>query len=130
MDTRKLVALTTNSLAQAVGAGSDQPEGATQPAGAPTGRGTLAGAGRVAWGACWALLGPGWRSAIVSASRNRVSRQTDVLGYVTKLPAQTSEAARPTPRVLAKDVEATVESAVTWLYIASVKLMSRRLAAA
>ncbi len=33
-------------------------------------------------------------------------------------------------RRLAKDVEATVESAVTWLYIASVKLMSRRLAAA
>lgn len=58
MDTRKLVALTTNSLAQAVGVGSDQPEGATEPAGAPTGRGTLAGAGRVAWGACWALLGP------------------------------------------------------------------------
>ena len=33
-------------------------------------------------------------------------------------------------RRLAKDVEATVESAVTWVYIASVKLMSRRLAAA
>jgi transposase len=33
-------------------------------------------------------------------------------------------------RRLAKDFEATVESAVTWLYIASVKLMSRRLAAA
>jgi transposase len=33
-------------------------------------------------------------------------------------------------RRLAKDVEATTESAVTWLYIASVKLMSRRLAAA
>lgn len=32
-------------------------------------------------------------------------------------------------RRLAKDVEASVESAVTWLYIASVKLMSRRLAA-
>ena len=58
MDMRRLVALTTNSLAQAVGVGSDQPEGATEPAGAPTGRGTLAGAGRVAWGACWALLGP------------------------------------------------------------------------
>jgi hypothetical protein len=36
-----------------------------------------------------------------------------------------------TPDVtLAKDVEATIESSVTWLYIASVKLMSRRLAAA
>lgn len=33
-------------------------------------------------------------------------------------------------RRLAKDVEATIESAVTWLFIASVKLMSRRLAAA
>jgi transposase len=33
-------------------------------------------------------------------------------------------------RRLAKDVEATVESSVTWLYIASVKLMSRRLAPA
>jgi transposase len=33
-------------------------------------------------------------------------------------------------RRLAKDFEATVESAVTWLYIASVKLMSRRLASA
>lgn len=33
-------------------------------------------------------------------------------------------------RRLAKDVEATIESAVTWLYIASVKLMSRRLPAA
>ena len=33
-------------------------------------------------------------------------------------------------RRLAKDVEASIESAVTWLYIASVKLMSRRLAAA
>ena len=33
-------------------------------------------------------------------------------------------------RRLAKDVEATIERAVTWLYIASVKLMSRRLAAA
>jgi len=33
-------------------------------------------------------------------------------------------------RRLAKDVEATIESAVTWLYIASVKLMSRHLAAA
>ncbi|MGH7100331.1 MAG: IS5 family transposase [Stellaceae bacterium] len=33
-------------------------------------------------------------------------------------------------RRLAKDVEATVESAVTWLYIASVKLMARRLAQA
>jgi transposase len=33
-------------------------------------------------------------------------------------------------RRLAKDVESTIESAVTWLYIASVKLMSRRLAAA
>ncbi len=33
-------------------------------------------------------------------------------------------------RRLAKDFEATVESAVTWLYIASVKLMSRRLAPA
>ena len=33
-------------------------------------------------------------------------------------------------RRLAKDVEATIESAVTWLYIASVKLMSRRLAVA
>jgi transposase len=32
-------------------------------------------------------------------------------------------------RRLAKDVEASIESAVTWLYIASVKLMSRRLAA-
>ncbi|CAH2602591.1 transposase [Rhodovastum atsumiense] len=32
-------------------------------------------------------------------------------------------------RRLAKDFEATTESAVTWLYIASVKLMSRRLAA-
>jgi len=31
-------------------------------------------------------------------------------------------------RRLAKDFEATVESALTWLYIASVKLMSRRLA--
>jgi hypothetical protein len=31
---------------------------------------------------------------------------------------------------LAKEVEATIERAVTWLYIASVKLMSRRLAAA
>jgi transposase len=33
-------------------------------------------------------------------------------------------------RRLAKDVERTIESSVTWLYIASVKLMSRRLAAA
>jgi hypothetical protein len=33
-------------------------------------------------------------------------------------------------RSLAKDVEATIESAVTWLYIARIKLMSRRLAAA
>jgi transposase len=33
-------------------------------------------------------------------------------------------------RRLAKDFEATIESAVTWLYIASVKLMSRRLAVA
>jgi transposase len=33
-------------------------------------------------------------------------------------------------RRLAKDVEATIESAVTWLFIASVKLMSRRLALA
>ncbi len=32
-------------------------------------------------------------------------------------------------RGLAKDVEATVESSVTWLHIASVKLRSRRLAA-
>jgi len=32
-------------------------------------------------------------------------------------------------RRLAKDFEATTESSVTWLYIASVKLMSRRLAA-
>jgi hypothetical protein len=31
-------------------------------------------------------------------------------------------------RRLAKDVERTIESAVTWLYVASVKLMSRRLA--
>ena len=30
-------------------------------------------------------------------------------------------------RRMAKDIEATIESAVTWLYIASVKLMSRRL---
>jgi transposase len=30
-------------------------------------------------------------------------------------------------RRLAKDVEATIESAVSWLFIASVKLMSRRL---
>jgi transposase len=33
-------------------------------------------------------------------------------------------------RCLAKDVEATTESSVTWLYIASVKLMSQRLARA
>ncbi len=33
-------------------------------------------------------------------------------------------------RRLAKDVEATIESSVTWLYIVSAKLMSRRLAAA
>jgi transposase len=33
-------------------------------------------------------------------------------------------------RRLAKDVERTIESAATWLYIASVKLMTRRLAAA
>jgi transposase len=33
-------------------------------------------------------------------------------------------------RRLAKDVEATIESSVTWLYIASVKLMSQRLARA
>jgi len=33
-------------------------------------------------------------------------------------------------RRLAKDFEATTESSVTWLYIASVKLMSRRLATA
>jgi len=33
-------------------------------------------------------------------------------------------------RRLAKDFEATIESAVTWLYITSVKLMSRRLALA
>jgi transposase len=33
-------------------------------------------------------------------------------------------------RRLAKDFEATIESAVTWLYIASVKLMTRRLAVA
>ncbi len=32
-------------------------------------------------------------------------------------------------RRLAKDVEATVESSVAWLYVARVKLMSRRLAA-
>ena len=32
-------------------------------------------------------------------------------------------------RRLAKDFEATIESAVTWLYIPSVKLISRRLAA-
>ena len=31
-------------------------------------------------------------------------------------------------RRLAKDVEATIESATGWVYIASVKLMSRRLA--
>jgi transposase len=30
-------------------------------------------------------------------------------------------------RRLAKDVEATIESAVSWLFIANVKLMSRRL---
>ena len=33
-------------------------------------------------------------------------------------------------RRLAKDVEGSIESAATWLFIASVKLMSRRLAAA
>ncbi|MCW8309564.1 transposase, partial [Acidiphilium sp. PA] len=33
-------------------------------------------------------------------------------------------------RRLAKDVEATIESATAWIYIASVKLMSRRLAIA
>jgi len=33
-------------------------------------------------------------------------------------------------RRLAKDFEATIQSATTWLYIASVKLMSRRLATA
>ena len=33
-------------------------------------------------------------------------------------------------RRLAKDFEATAESAVTWIYIASVKLLARRLAAA
>jgi transposase len=33
-------------------------------------------------------------------------------------------------RRLAKDVEATIESSVTWLYIARVKLISRRLARA
>jgi transposase len=33
-------------------------------------------------------------------------------------------------RRLAKDVEASIESAMAWLYIASVKLMSRRLARA
>ena len=33
-------------------------------------------------------------------------------------------------RRLAKDVEASIESAEVWLYIASVKLMSRRLATA
>ena len=33
-------------------------------------------------------------------------------------------------RRLAKDVERTIESAVTWLYVASVELMSRRLATA
>ena len=33
-------------------------------------------------------------------------------------------------RRLAKDVERTIESAATWPYIASAKLMSRRLAAA
>jgi transposase len=33
-------------------------------------------------------------------------------------------------RRLAKDFEATTESSVTWLFIASVKLMSRRLAVA
>jgi transposase len=33
-------------------------------------------------------------------------------------------------RRLAKDVEESIESAVTWLFIASVKLMSRRLAVA
>jgi transposase len=33
-------------------------------------------------------------------------------------------------RRLAKDVERTIESAAAWLYIASVKLMSRRLAVA
>jgi len=33
-------------------------------------------------------------------------------------------------RRLAKDFEATIESATTWLYIASVKLMARRLGAA
>jgi hypothetical protein len=32
-------------------------------------------------------------------------------------------------RRLAKNVEVTIESAVTWLYVASVKLKSRRLAA-
>ena len=32
-------------------------------------------------------------------------------------------------RRLAKDFEATIESATTWLYIASVKLMARRLGA-
>jgi len=33
-------------------------------------------------------------------------------------------------RRLAKDFEAAIESATTWLYIASVKLMARRLGAA
>jgi transposase len=33
-------------------------------------------------------------------------------------------------RRLAKDVEVSIESAMAWLYIASVKLMARRLARA
>jgi putative transposase len=37
-------------------------------------------------------------------------------------------AGRNRNRRLAKDFEATIESATTWLYIVSVKLMSRRLA--
>jgi len=73
-----------------------------------------------------------WAKKILSSTVEVVTRTDDVTGFAV-LPrrwvVERTFAWLNRNRRLAKDVEATIESSVTWLYIASVKLMSRRPAA-
>ena len=75
----------------------------------------------------------GWARTTAAITVEIVARPAEAQGFVL-LPrrwvVERTLAWLNRNRRLAKDVEATIESSVTWLYIASVKLMSRRLAAA
>jgi len=81
---------------------------------------------RVFWRALRPQIGPRFSPRPLRLGELRVNRG----GWSRTSGRRPVHGVRCRQPTLAKDFEVTVESAVTWHYIVSVKLMSRRLAAA